>query len=203
MSTKPGLFKPWAAVLFVLILAGLAGLAGCGGSADRPPATTTDTIPPMTTTVPPTTTVAPAADVDEDRGDELIRMTDDPLGIRELDLDAVNAAEPLEDVHFNFDSAALEDEARRVLDGHAEVLKQYPSMTVLIEGHCDERGTVEYNLALGERRANAVLNYLVSLGVPQGRLKTISYGKEFPKDPRHNEEAWAANRRAHFRITAK
>ena len=72
----------------------------------------------------------------------------------------------------------------------------------MIEGHCDERGTVEYNLALGERRATAVYNYLVSLGIESPRLKTISYGKEFPLDPGHNEDAWARNRRGHFEITA-
>jgi peptidoglycan-associated lipoprotein len=73
----------------------------------------------------------------------------------------------------------------------------------LVEGHCDERGTVEYNLALGERRATASYNYLVSLGIPASRLKTISYGKEFPLDPGHTEGAWARNRRAHFEVTSK
>jgi peptidoglycan-associated lipoprotein len=72
-----------------------------------------------------------------------------------------------------------------------------------IEGHCDERGTAEYNLALGERRAVAVKTYLVSLGIPQDRLRTVSYGKEFPFDPGHDEAAWSNNRRAHFVITAK
>jgi peptidoglycan-associated lipoprotein len=74
---------------------------------------------------------------------------------------------------------------------------------VTIEGHCDERGTAEYNLALGERRAGAALAYLVSLGIPASRLKTVSYGKEFPFDPGHDDSAWAKNRRAHFVITAK
>ncbi|MGH9334498.1 MAG: OmpA family protein, partial [Vicinamibacteria bacterium] len=95
------------------------------------------------------------------------------------------------------------DEGRSTLDRNADWLKRHASVTVLIEGHCDERGTVEYNLALGERRASAVYNYLMSLGIPAGRLKTISYGKEFPMDLGHTEEAWARNRRAHFEITAK
>ena len=106
-------------------------------------------------------------------------------------------------MRFDFDSAALSADARSTLDRHADTLTTYADMAILIEGHCDERGTVEYNLALGERRANAILNYLVSLGINAGRLKTISYGKEFPLDPGHTEGAWARNRRGHFEITAK
>ena len=83
------------------------------------------------------------------------------------------------------------------------MLKRNPSWVVTIEGHCDERGTAEYNLALGERRANAARAYLVSLGIPADRLRTISYGKEFPFDPGHDEAAWARNRRAHFVVTQK
>ena len=86
---------------------------------------------------------------------------------------------------------------------NAGVLKQYTTWTVTIEGHCDERGTAEYNLALGERRAVAARAYLVSLGVSADRLRTVSYGKEFPFDPGHDETAYAKNRRAHFVITAK
>jgi len=83
------------------------------------------------------------------------------------------------------------------------LIKRYTSWTVTIEGHCDERGTAEYNLALGERRAIAVRAYLVSLGIAADRLRTVSYGKEFPFDPGHDEAAFAKNRRAHFVITAK
>jgi len=83
------------------------------------------------------------------------------------------------------------------------LIKRYASWTVTIEGHCDERGTAEYNLALGERRAIAVRAYLVSLGIAADRLRTVSYGKEFPFDPGHDEAAFAKNRRAHFVITAK
>ena len=82
-------------------------------------------------------------------------------------------------------------------------MKKYPAMQVTIEGHCDERGTAEYNLALGERRALSAKTYLVSLGIPAERVRTVSYGKEFPFDPGHNEEAWSKNRRAHFVITAR
>ena len=85
----------------------------------------------------------------------------------------------------------------------AEILRKYPSWVITIEGHSDERGTAEYNLALGERRAAAARTYLVSLGIPADRLKTVSYGKEFPFDPGHDEAAWAKNRRAHFVVTSK
>jgi len=102
------------------------------------------------------------------------------------------------DVHFDFDKADLTAEGKKACQSVAEYMKKSPKAKVLIEGHCDERGTAEYNLALGERRAVAVKNYLVSLGVPKGALSTVSFGKERPLDPGHTEEAWAKNRRAHF-----
>jgi peptidoglycan-associated lipoprotein len=86
---------------------------------------------------------------------------------------------------------------------NAALLKEFPTWMILIEGHCDERGTAEYNLALGERRAAAVMTYLVSLGVSPSRLRSVSYGKEFPFDPGHDDNAWAKNRRAQFVITAR
>jgi len=118
-------------------------------------------------------------------------------------LEDINAQSPLDDIIFDYDSAVVTPQARSQLETHAEWLLRYPSVTVLIEGHCDERGTVEYNLALGERRAAATYNYLMSFGVPAESLKSISYGKEFPLDPAHNEAAWARNRRCHFVITSK
>jgi peptidoglycan-associated lipoprotein len=139
----------------------------------------------------------------DDRDDELLGDFRDPDNIMGRSIDEINADSPLEDIRFDFDSAVLMDSARSTLERHADWLRGYPTVTILIEGHCDERGTVEYNLALGERRAAASMEYLVSLGIPMGRLKTISYGKEFPLDPGHNEEAWSRNRRAHFQITAK
>ena len=90
-----------------------------------------------------------------------------------------------------------------VAQANAELLKKYGTWVITVEGHCDERGTPEYNLALGERRAVAVKTYLVSLGVAPDRIRTVSYGKEFPFDPGHNDDAWAKNRRAHFVITSK
>jgi peptidoglycan-associated lipoprotein len=99
-------------------------------------------------------------------------------------------------VFFEYDSTVLSPEATRTLDGQAAWLNRYPDVIVTIEGHTDERGSREYNLALGDRRANAVRNYLIALNVSPERLLTISYGEERPAEPGHDETAWAANRRA-------
>jgi peptidoglycan-associated lipoprotein len=99
-------------------------------------------------------------------------------------------------VFFDYDSVVLNAEATSVLDGQAAWLKQYPDVVITIEGHADERGTTEYNLALGDRRANAVRNYLMALGIDQERILTISYGEERPADPGHTDSAWGQNRRA-------
>lgn len=98
-------------------------------------------------------------------------------------------------VWFDFDSSDLSDEGRATLDKQAEWLKEYGSVNLTVEGHCDERGTREYNLALGQRRANAVKQYLVAAGVAASRLETVSYGKERPEAMGSTEEAWAQNRR--------
>ena len=108
---------------------------------------------------------------------------------------------PIADIHFAYDEATLTDEARATLDHHAAWLKAHPAAKVMIEGHCDERGTIEYNLALGDRRARATQEYLVGAGVPAAMLRTTSYGKERPLDTASNEEAWARNRRAHFAVS--
>jgi peptidoglycan-associated lipoprotein len=103
-----------------------------------------------------------------------------------------------DDVRFDFDKSEVKQEGRRTCQAVADFLKKNPAAKIQIEGHCDERGTSEYNMALGERRATAVMNYLASLGVPKGALSTVSFGKEKPLDPGHDEAAWAKNRRAHF-----
>jgi peptidoglycan-associated lipoprotein len=105
-----------------------------------------------------------------------------------------------EDVFFDFDDASLTQQARSVLKQKVQWLREIPGVSVMIEGHCDERGTVEYNIALGERRAQSIKTYLANAGIDPSRLQTISYGEERPIDPGHNEEAWAKNRRGHFRI---
>ena len=106
----------------------------------------------------------------------------------------------LQDAHFDFNASTLSEEARTILAGNANWIKQNPGVKVQIEGHCDERGTEEYNLALGQRRAQAVKDYLMSLGLEEARLKTISYGESLPLDPGHTEEAWGKNRRVHFAV---
>jgi peptidoglycan-associated lipoprotein len=110
---------------------------------------------------------------------------------------------PLRPIFFGYDSDQLDDSAKKTLSTNAEVLKTYGTWVITIEGHCDERGTAEYNLALGDRRALAARTYLISLGIPAERMRTVSYGKEFPFDPGHTEEAWSRNRRAHFMLTSK
>jgi len=123
--------------------------------------------------------------------------------IRSASLEDLNRNSPLKPVFFALDSSDLTPEGQKSLDENASLLKKYSSWAITIEGHCDERGTAEYNLALGERRAAAARAYLVSLGIGADRLRTVSYGKEFPFDPGHEESAFAKNRRAHFVITAK
>lgn len=117
--------------------------------------------------------------------------------------DNIARAEPgtvLKDVNFAFDSYALDESAKGILEQNATWLKANSDKKVQIEGHCDERGTNEYNMALGVKRARAAHDFVRSLGIDASRLSTVSYGEELPLDPRHNEEAWAKNRRAHFNL---
>jgi len=109
----------------------------------------------------------------------------------------------LKDIRFDYDKYDIRRVDEEILRENAAFLKKNPKMKIQIEGHCDERGTVEYNLALGERRANNTKRYLVSLGITSDRISTISFGKERPLDPGHNEEAWAKNRRAHIVVLSK
>jgi peptidoglycan-associated lipoprotein len=106
----------------------------------------------------------------------------------------------LDDIRFDFDKYNITPDARLILKRNYEVLQRGLDAEVFVEGHCDERGTVEYNLALGQRRANAARDYLIGLGMGAGQVSTVSYGEERPLDPRQTEEAWAKNRRCHFVI---
>jgi len=114
----------------------------------------------------------------------------------------VPAEAPLADIFFAFDQALIQEEMRQVLDKNVEWLKAHPGVRITIEGHCDERGTSEYNLALGQRRARATWEYLVAAGIDPGRLTILSYGEERPFVLGHDESAWKWNRRAHFVVTA-
>lgn len=128
-----------------------------------------------------------------------------------LKQDAVSSADAaakaakvaFEDIHFAFDKATIEPQAKDVLKKVADWMLKNKGYVLAIEGHCDERGTVEYNLALGQRRADAAAKYLIDLGVDKAGVSTVSYGKERPLDSGHNEDAWAKNRRANFAVTAK
>ena len=146
--------------------------------------------PPIEPEPPPPPPSPPSAPVLEPEEDLVTR------GLEELNQDS-----PLMPVFFGYDSSEIDGAGRRILDENAEVLRRNPSWVVTVEGHCDERGTAEYNLALGERRAVAAKQYLVELGLVSDRLRTVSYGKEFPFDPGDDEAAWRANRRAHMVIT--
>jgi peptidoglycan-associated lipoprotein len=188
----------------LVTIAFVGTLLSCGGS-KRGPAT--GEIPPsIGSPAPEPPPIVETVETNEPEPipdeDTLSRMNEDS-DILAQSLEELNADSPLSDVLFDYDSAVLSPAARSRLESHAQWLRRFSRITVLLEGHCDERGTVEYNLALGERRSMAAYNYLQSLGVPATRLKTISYGKEFPLDPAHNESAWTRNRRCHFVITSK
>jgi peptidoglycan-associated lipoprotein len=128
-------------------------------------------------------------------------LSSDDIGGK--DIDDINRNSPFQPVFFLYDQYEVDAPAQQALNANAEILRKYTSWIITIEGHADERGTAEYNLALGERRALAARNYLVSLGIPADRLRTVSYGKEFPFDPGHTEASWSKNRRAHFVVTSK
>lgn len=166
---------------------------------------------PVTRPAPPPVTSPGAAAASEpppsvSRVDEAVlaesaAIDEDAISARTLD--DLNRDSPLAPIFYATDSAELDEDGRRTAASNARVLEQYPTWAITIEGHCDERGTAEYNLALGELRAAAAKTYLVSLGIDPSRIRTVSYGKEFAFDTGHDEEAWAKNRRAHFVITSK
>lgn len=185
-----------AALVLLVLMAVTAGAC-----AKKQPPVARPAPPPPPGTADAARPPAPPEPVPEPEGVPPMPITEDDIGSRSLD--DINRDSPLRPVFFALDQHDIDAQGQQVLQQNAEVLKRYPSWQITIEGHCDERGTAEYNLALGERRAIAARNYLVSLGIPADRIRTVSYGKEFPFDPGHNEEAWAKNRRAHFVVTAK
>jgi peptidoglycan-associated lipoprotein len=168
------------------------GIVACGGN--KPPAAQ-PTRPAAPATPPP----APPPSAPRD----IAQQQDDYARLKGTAADEIDRMGLLADVHYDFDSAAIREADRAVLAKNAEVLKKFDFLKVTVEGHCDERGTVEYNLALGERRSKASYDYLVSLGVPAERLKTVSYGKEVPVCQESSEDCWARNRRAKFTVTGK
>ena len=188
-----------AKALLVLVLLLTVVVAACKGKAKPPVARPMP--PPM---VDPATTPPPPPGPPQPVSEPVLvppMPAEDTLGTKSLD--ELNRDSPLRPLFFELDSSDVSAEGQQVLQANAAVLKKYPTMQITIEGHCDERGTAEYNLALGERRALAAKGYLVSLGISADKVKTVSYGKEFPFDAGHDDAAWSKNRRAHFVITAK
>ena len=180
-------------VIALMVVTACAKKKPVAGAQPAPPPTVTTPAPAPTPPPPPAQRVEESVPVPE--------LSEDSIGNRSIE--DLNRNSPFKPALFGVDSAELDDAGRATVAGNAEIMKKYPQWAVTIEGHCDERGTAEYNLALGERRAVAVKTYLVALGVTPDRLRTVSYGKEFPFDPGHDEPAWSKNRRAHFVITAK
>ena len=124
-----------------------------------------------------------------------------PAAAEPAKTDALATAQAaLQDINFDFDRSNIREDARQIMKANADFLIKNKDINLIIEGHCDERGTAEYNMALGERRAQEAKKYLINLGVESARMKTVSYGEERPLDPVSNEDAWAKNRRAHFAV---
>lgn len=187
----------WLAVVMMAVVL-------IGGCASKKPPVARPVLPPDTGVAPEVVPPAPPAPAPIPVADSPIvtpKVPDDPMASRTVD--DLNRESPLQPAFFEYDSAELGAAARASLDANAALLRKYPTWVITVEGHCDERGTAEYNAALAERRAAAARTYLVALGIPAERLHIVSYGKEFPFDPGHNEAAWARNRRAHFVITSK
>jgi peptidoglycan-associated lipoprotein len=168
--------KRYPIAMILLLTAALA--AGC---AKKP--VQSAPVPPTTTTTPPSTTPVPSpppAEPAPTTGGEPVAISD------------------LHTAYFAYDSYTLDDAARAVLDQNARLLREHATWTVNLDGHCDERGTPEYNQALGQKRAEAVAQYLADAGIAAARLRAVSYGSERPADEGHDEAAWAKNRRVEF-----
>lgn len=189
-------YQKMAATATVCLVLGL-GAAACKKDpavavSPPPPVPTAPAKPPAPPAPPTAPAPAPAPRV----------LSEDEI-FAQKSLDQLNQERPLADVFFDLDQSSLRDDARAPLTTNANWLKRWTNTRISIEGHCDERGTAEYNLGLGERRANAVRSYLVELGVPGDRIVIVSKGKESPFCTESNESCWQQNRRGHFVITAK
>jgi peptidoglycan-associated lipoprotein len=180
-------------ILLLIALALVTALPACGKKKIPPP-------PPPPAPVAPE---APPPAPPPPEQPQVAPQVDEYARLQAMSADEIEKLGLLGNVYFDYDSADIRDSERATLAKDADVLKKYDFLRVTIEGHCDERGTIEYNIALGERRAQAVINYLVTLGVPAQRLKNVSYGKEVPVCSESNEACWRQNRRAKPTVTSK
>jgi len=190
----------WQAAVSAVLAASVFA-AACGGN--KPPVAKPLPPPP-----PPadSTTTGSRPPLPPEPVAEPVEVPREPLrddAIRSGSVDEINRNSPLKPVFFDYDSADLSPAAKSALDENSGVLKKYGTWVLTIEGHCDERGTPEYNLALGERRAKSTMNYLVSQGIQANRITIISYGKERPVCSEKSEGCWQKNRRAHFLVKAR
>ena len=176
----------------ILTLAAAVSFAACGKKAP-PPAPPPP--PPVAPEPPPPAPPPPKPEV-KPQVDEYARL-------QAMASDQIDRLGLLNEIYFDYDKSDIREADRANLSKNAETLKKFDFLKVTVEGHCDERGTVEYNLALGERRARAAHEYLISLGVPAERLRTVSYGKEVPDCSDSNEECWQRNRRAKLTVSGK
>ena len=179
-----------SSAIAVLAACALASVAAC---AKKPPTTAENARPPVSSPREETRVAGPPS---------VASASHEPDVLSE-DLQRLNARGYLQDAFFDYDKSDLREDARGALAKDADWLKKYPSTRLLIEGHCDERGTEEYNLALGDRRANATKEYLAALGIGEGRVQTVSFGKDKPFCEAEDDPCRQENRRAHFLITAK
>jgi len=183
----------------VLMIVGMVLLAGCAPK-------TIETVQKPTTPITERTLSGQDSGTSERRGiteEELARIERERERERLMREREGKVEALMKDINFGYDSYAIDSSELPKINAVGNYLKQNGAIRIVAEGHCDERGTVEYNLALGQKRAEAVKAYLVKMGIDGGRIRTISFGAEVPVDPGHTEDAWARNRRAHFKIDQK
>jgi peptidoglycan-associated lipoprotein len=176
--------------IFVVLMLGLLIFTGC---AEKKSVVTSDAAQGQEVTPVPKT------DQQEVITSKETPESQDATTEKSVDLEKMaRTKSPVSDINFDYDSSSIRPDAREILRANANYFVRNRVSSIIIEGHCDERGTAEYNMALGEKRAQETKTYLVNLGIKESMMKTVSFGEENPLDPASNEEAWAANRRAHF-----
>ena len=176
----------------ILALAAAVSFAACG-----------KTTPPPAPPPPPPVAPEPPPPAPPPPKPEVKPQVDEYARLKAMASDEIDRLGLLQEVYFGYDKSDIREADRAAMSKNADTLKKFDFLKVTLEGHCDERGTVDYNLALGERRARAAYDYLVSLGVPADRLRTVSYGKEIPVCSESSEDCWQRNRRAKLTVSGK